>query len=447
MATLYGPKIVTDGLILCLDAGNSKSYPGSGTTWTDLVGAKNGTLNNGVSYSNKNKGYLIFDGSNDYVNTSLVTSATNSITISVWFRTLNINQAGQMIFYNGSDMGGNGYGISVNNEGTTDGKILFLYGAVAWIDTGFQTANDTWYNAVMVIESNRSNKLYINGSLVFTGSSYNINTPTSKTEIGRNDFPSLRYFNGNIAQACMYNRVLSSSEIVQNYDALKGRFLGADDFEPSQIAGLAAWYDFNDTSTVTVSTGISSVADKSGNGRTLQQATANNQPAWTANSVNGKYAAVFDGVNDTLAASFTLSQPVTIFLVAKFNNGSFGTDTLFDGGSGNVMRAFRSDTNQMALYAGVNAVGGNTNPEAFAVMEFVFNGAQSEWMQNGTSQFVLDAGTLTPGGIRLAMFGNGFSAPGAVSIAAVVMYAAELSSSERRAVRLWLGNAYDIMVT
>lgn len=220
-----------------------------------------------------------------------------------------------------------------------------------------------------------------------------------------------------------------------------------NEFSPKMIAGLAAWYDFDDASTVTVSTGISSVADKSGNGRTLEQTTANNQPAWTANSVNGKYAAVFDGVNDTLAAFFTLSQPVTIFLVAKFNNGSYGGDTLFDGGSGNVMRAYRSDTTQMSLYAGANAVGGTAGLEAFAVMEFIFNGAQSEWAQNGTSQFVSDAGTSTPEGIQLAVFGNGFSAPAAVSIAAVVMYAAALSSLQRKAVRSWLGKTYAITVT
>lgn len=224
MANLYGPKIITDGLILCLDAGNNKSYPGSGESWYDLSGSNNGSLTNGVGYSTANNGCLTFDGSNDYVSLPLVTSASNSISISCWFKTLNINQAGQMIFYNGSDGSGNGYGLAVNSEGTTDGKILFLYGGVTWIDTGFQTANDTWYNAVMIIESDNSNKLYINGSLVFTGSAYSINTPTTHTEIGRNDYPSLRYFYGSIAQTLMYNRELTQSEISQNYNALRGRF-------------------------------------------------------------------------------------------------------------------------------------------------------------------------------------------------------------------------------
>lgn len=66
MALAHNPKIVTDGLVLCLDAANPKSYPGSGTVWSDLSGnGNNGTLVNGVGYNSNNGGYLTFDGSND----------------------------------------------------------------------------------------------------------------------------------------------------------------------------------------------------------------------------------------------------------------------------------------------------------------------------------------------------------------------------------------------
>lgn len=68
MAFNRGPNIVTDGLVLALDAGNIKSYPGSGNIWSDLSrNGNNGILQNNVSY---NDGYLTFDGSNDYVNVS-----------------------------------------------------------------------------------------------------------------------------------------------------------------------------------------------------------------------------------------------------------------------------------------------------------------------------------------------------------------------------------------
>jgi hypothetical protein len=75
MALSHSPSIVTDGLVLCLDAGNPKSYPGSGTTWTDLSGnGNNGTLVNGVGYSGDNLGSLSFDGVNDYYNRALTAS-------------------------------------------------------------------------------------------------------------------------------------------------------------------------------------------------------------------------------------------------------------------------------------------------------------------------------------------------------------------------------------
>ena len=67
MALSHSPSIVTNGLVLCLDAANSKSYPGSGTTWTDLSGrGNNGTLVNGVGYNSGNLGSLVFDGVDDY---------------------------------------------------------------------------------------------------------------------------------------------------------------------------------------------------------------------------------------------------------------------------------------------------------------------------------------------------------------------------------------------
>ena len=71
MSTKYSPKIVTDGLVLCLDAANSKSYPGSGTSWNDLSRNNNtGTLTNGPTYTSSFGGSSVFDGTNDYVSKS-----------------------------------------------------------------------------------------------------------------------------------------------------------------------------------------------------------------------------------------------------------------------------------------------------------------------------------------------------------------------------------------
>lgn len=221
----------------------------------------------------------------------------------------------------------------------------------------------------------------------------------------------------------------------------------ASGFNPKSIANLAAWWDFDDASTVTVATGISSVTDKSGNGRTLAQSTANNRPAWTASSINGKYAAVFDGVNDGLTASFTLAQPITAFLVAKYNSGTnTGTATLMDGASGNTMRVFRTSSTQLALFAGAQLTSNSMLPEAWNVIDAVYNGASSVIRTNAQTTSG-NAGTATPGGIYLGVFGNGFSNPGDVSVAHVLLYARSLSASERSSVRKWLANLYAITVS
>jgi len=91
MAVGYNPRIVTDGLVLCLDAGNTKSYPGSGTTWNDLSGqGNNGTLTN-MDGSNYSDGALSFDGSNEYVNltesligSNQIQTVTSSYTLEAW---------------------------------------------------------------------------------------------------------------------------------------------------------------------------------------------------------------------------------------------------------------------------------------------------------------------------------------------------------------------------
>jgi hypothetical protein len=86
MALQHSPRIVTDGLVLCLDAANPKSYPGSGITWGDVSGQNHtGTLTFGPSYSVSNGGTISFDGSNDYVSTTFNTALAD-FTICCWFR-------------------------------------------------------------------------------------------------------------------------------------------------------------------------------------------------------------------------------------------------------------------------------------------------------------------------------------------------------------------------
>ena len=97
MATSYSPKIITDGLVLCLDAGDGKSYSGSGTTWTDRSGnGYNGTLTNGPTFDSSNGGNIVFAG-DDYVDCGLSSFQPTEMTLSVWVKKTTSNTSGVIV--------------------------------------------------------------------------------------------------------------------------------------------------------------------------------------------------------------------------------------------------------------------------------------------------------------------------------------------------------------
>jgi hypothetical protein len=229
----YGPKIVTDGLVLALDAGNKKSYPGSGTTWFDLSGNGNTrTLTNGPSFNSGNGGSIVFDGVDDYVDLGDVgiSSWASSLTISTWtyvptgatwtngFLTTIIGALGSF-----SGM----YGLT---HGTTEGNINFyVRGDNGSISSTTTVSRDVWNNLVGVWDGSVA-RLYHNGVLV--------SGPNGSTRTGVPDTASLTmareraffgagtgaYYQGNIANALIYNRALSATEIQQNFNATRSRF-------------------------------------------------------------------------------------------------------------------------------------------------------------------------------------------------------------------------------
>lgn len=222
-------------------------------------------------------------------------------------------------------------------------------------------------------------------------------------------------------------------------------------FNPRAISGLAGWWDADDSSTITIATGVSAWADKSGNGRTLTQTTDNNQPTRVLDGINGKAVISFDGMNDTLGASFTLAQPYQVFFVYKYNAAyTSGGPRVFDG-FGTVASFWRTNTAEMRINAGGSdrvTSGSPFSPapvESFNVWDVEFNGLSSAFRAAGVRQDVgSGTGTNSPGGIRLAAFSNGFSQPGNISIAELLIYSRALSATEASAVRRYLGRKFNL---
>jgi hypothetical protein len=241
MAYNFSPKIVTDGLMLYLDAANTRSYPGTGTVWSDLSrSGNNGTLTNFNSpspqtiFNSANGGSIIFDGTNDYVNLPEITPTL--FTLSCWFRATGVPSTndffgGNLIISNPQLFGGNvQYSLAYSWLNQTIGFAVQQNGGGAFTPTNSVLRN-TIYNAVGVFTGTR-NQIYINGSFVVE--TVNTTTPIYPSTGDRSarigawnspGFPGFtRFFNGNIYQASIYNRALSATEIRQNYNATKTRF-------------------------------------------------------------------------------------------------------------------------------------------------------------------------------------------------------------------------------
>lgn len=216
--------IVTSGMVLSLDAGNSSSYPGSGTTWTDLSGSLNtGTLFNSPVYSSANGGYLDFDGIDDYASgaNSVSTDLTGDMSCEVWFKLDAV--AGDWVRPFGKGDGTNRtFGLWYN---TTSGGFLYQrYGSGTSFGAQLATLPVTgqWYQ--MFGTSTGSNHvLYINGVSVATASM--AGPWFSSTEGYRVAAASFHTFhNGPLSIARLYNRGLTDAEVSQNFNAVRGRY-------------------------------------------------------------------------------------------------------------------------------------------------------------------------------------------------------------------------------
>lgn len=221
---------VTNGLVLYYDAGKTASYPGTGTTWTDLVSNTTATLQNGASFSSNNGGEIVFDGSNDYVQVSTNTSfSVSAATFIVWLRLDDLNQASNA---------GLLYGRGTNYSPPANGLHLFSNTervAYTWNESS-STYNFNSGLAIpaqemcMVAASVQTNfaDLYLCRSSGTTSARNTTNHPSTNLlniEIGRDNWiTNNRYLDGSIPIVQLYNRALSSTEINQNFQAFKERF-------------------------------------------------------------------------------------------------------------------------------------------------------------------------------------------------------------------------------
>ena len=220
MAFNYSPKIVTGGLLLYMDIANSKSYFSGSATWKDLtIQNYNGTLTNSPGYNSSNAGSVVFDGTNDYVNTNF-TSQLNDFTACAWFKDNTTVEFTRIIDKNFQT----GFWMGRGNGGTS----YWGGGVKQTLNYNFINLDSTNWHYLVMVRTGTSLKVYGDG-ITNTNTTVCGDTAIGSTALsigaaindglGQRDF-----FKGNIALVQIYNRTLSTSEILQNYNALKPRF-------------------------------------------------------------------------------------------------------------------------------------------------------------------------------------------------------------------------------
>lgn len=240
MAGVNGPKIVTNGLVLALDAADKKSYIGSGTAWNDLSGKNaNATLTNGPTFSSANGGAIVFDGTNDYSSATVNLSSYSQITVEIWLKPSNAIESLAFEHSNNWNSNTGGFGLATNSGGNGSASTLCHtnHNGGAGARNYEFTCGTTNYSCHVNIFSNivdsTGRLTYVNGNLLpFTSiGGWPTTTSTSAGSAFRNDTMYLAsrggtgaFLNGNIAIFKIYNRKLSASEILQNFNATRGRF-------------------------------------------------------------------------------------------------------------------------------------------------------------------------------------------------------------------------------
>jgi hypothetical protein len=224
MAFQFSPKIVTDGLVLYLDAGNTKSYSGTGTIWTDLSrSGLTASLVSGPTFNSANRGAIVFDGTDDFVSVPDSTNwdFTTSLTIELWIYVNSYDTGGVMLIHQQSGGSAGGFEIWVN----TSNIILFNKNPfVSIVTTGNVFSRNIWQHVVCT-HNGSTGIIYLNGINVGQANGALPDNVTGQLRIGGYSVVGSYELNGSISNVRIYkNKALTSSEVLQNYNAIKSRF-------------------------------------------------------------------------------------------------------------------------------------------------------------------------------------------------------------------------------
>jgi hypothetical protein len=222
MAYFTGPNIVTDGLVYAVDAGSERSYPGTGTTVTDLVGSSNGVLENGVGFDSANGGSWSFDGVDEYITLPFNSSLdVDYLTVQVFIKsTFAIGPNSRHYVFSGLS---HRWAIIVDEANTLRWYVNTTAGVseITWVDSS--VSEDVWMDITCTFSGSKS-RIYVNG--VSVASASHTGTIQTASTYGRlMDYLGNGFETEGLASIFrIYNKALTDAEVLQNFNAQKSRF-------------------------------------------------------------------------------------------------------------------------------------------------------------------------------------------------------------------------------
>ena len=230
MGIAYNTNIVRDGLVLYLDAANIKSYPGTGTVWNDLSGnGNNGTLVNGVVYNSSNQGIMVFDGVDDWVSTTFAPNLDNLrlYTYELWFRDATsettLNTA---LISNYGPISTTPYSLlHINPDGTLRFGERNTLNQAGTVGSPLSSLVDGVWKHIVGVATSTQLILYVNGSTMGTTAARpgGVITSGQNFVLGSNSLG--RFRSCDISMFRIYlDKALSATEVLQNFNAMRGRY-------------------------------------------------------------------------------------------------------------------------------------------------------------------------------------------------------------------------------
>ena len=291
--------IVTTNLGLNLDAGYTASYPRTGTTWTDISGSlNNGTLVNGPVYDGNSGGCIVFDGSDDFVAATSASLSGSAFTLAAWVKPLVLTGSSNNVFLS---IGTIAIPSNVAYLGfSSDTSVQFVMYDDKLSGT-IPSVTGNWNYVVSTLTTSKTLSIYYNGSFVTSKTMGALYTGNTDVTVGcYNVGAKVSHFNGCIANVQIYNRVLSATEVLQNYYAGLQRFIPTD--------GLVLYLDGNNTNKQVMT--ASTANDISGNN---YNGTLTNGVALAR---DGQRSFSFDGIDDYISLTGTISLGNTFTIIS-----------------------------------------------------------------------------------------------------------------------------------